>query len=56
MRIVRCHDSSINSIVAGGAASYILVSLQSEAIPNNASGCLFDASKSTAYEVASSLA
>ncbi|CAL8461605.1 g1136 [Coccomyxa elongata] len=29
MRIVRCHDSSINSIVAGGAASYILVSLQS---------------------------
>ncbi|BDA42085.1 hypothetical protein COCOBI_02-8860 [Coccomyxa sp. Obi] len=29
MRIMRCHDSSINSIVAGGAASYILVSLQS---------------------------
>lgn len=29
MQIVRCHDSSINSIVAGGAASYILVSLQS---------------------------
>ena len=32
--MVRCHDSSINSIVAGGAASYILVSLQSEALPH----------------------
>ena len=29
MRIVRCNDSSINSVVAAGAASYILVSSHS---------------------------
>ena len=29
MRIVRCNDSPINSVVAAGAASYILVSSHS---------------------------
>lgn len=33
MRVVRCHDSSINSTLAAGAASYILVSFQSEPFP-----------------------
>lgn len=31
MRIVRCHDSPVNSVVAAGAASYILVSNHSAA-------------------------
>ena len=29
MRVVRCHDAPINSVVAAGAASYVLVSSHS---------------------------
>lgn len=33
MRIVRCDDSPINSVVAAGAASYVLVSSHSALSP-----------------------